>query len=1344
MLDEPWQNRQVPPDAPLDPLDPLTSTDQPGESPRARRIRLTARRWADSLIDMSGANRLIYYRDLKSGTLNLAQADAAAVTALLSGQARTVGDLFREPDARADAMRRVRTIRTKMRELSEERGLDAGYLAVGMATWREADRAPRSPVLLYPLRVTATSAIEADFTLRVTGEAEVNPVLLHRLGHDFGVQVSADEVLIGAEGASAEEEAEQALETLAKLASRVPGFAVSPDRVVGTFVYEKLPMVQDIQQSAGLLAVSDVVAALAGDTSAARELAGGDRVEVTAPDTMPLRDEFLVLDADSSQSRAINAVVAGQHLVVKGPPGTGKSQTIANLIATLAARGQTALFVAEKRAAIDAVVDRLRAVGLDDLVQNLHGGTTSRRDLAESLHARLLRLTEEHQPQLADLGATLVARRDQMVAHNTAMHRRHAPWDVSVFEAQARLLGLGPEAVTPTRWYAEGLLALDRQQADRLRDGVAEAARLGLFDPALRTGAWDAVTTTDPTQARAAMHAVTELAQRRLPELRRLVAQAAAECGLRPPSTLDESRTMLVTIADTESVLARLRPEVFSGPVDTWWAASGDRAFRRTHKVSLSWSQRRAARKDASALWLRGKPSKRDLHQAMADVIEVSRRWREASVDGRAPRGSTVTQAALSTLEDTARDVAAVPVMRPDTPLDQLHWQADALAADSHGLDRAVRRNGLAAELRQWRADRLLDELTARQAGPELAVHAFDHAWLTSVLDHIRAGDPRLRGFDGDQLHAAAEQFQAADAEHITTTPARVRRAAAAHLVAVLDGHKDEQDLVRREAVKKARHLPIRHLFEKAPHALLAIKPVWAMSPLLVSQVLPAQRLFDVVIFDEASQVLPVDGITAVMRGRQLVVAGDEHQLPPTAFFDKVDSETELSDQDEEAYTDDVESLLQAFSSVLPLPQVTHLAWHYRSRDERLIAFSNAQIYAPHGNELVTFPGGVAGPTLRHVLVPPVHTSRTSEVALESASAEVDRVVELILEHFETRPEESLGVITMGIKHADRIDAALRRALASRSYLHRFFTEKGAEPFFIKNIERVQGDERDAVILSVGYGPGPDGRMLYRFGPLNMQGGQRRLNVAITRAKRRMTVVSSFSAHDLDPQRLRADGARLLRAYLQYAEGIGAAPGVTGGVPANPFEADVLARLTEAGIPLVPQYGVGGHRIDFAATHPDDPNRMVLAIEADGATYHSSPTARDRDRLRSDHLERLGWRFHRIWSTDWFHRRDAEIARAVEAYRDALAGIEDPSLAPLVQPIAVPTRTGEPPEVTPGLPITEYTQSTLVDLMRWIESDGRLRTEDDVLNEAMVRLGFTRRGPRIVEALSRAIATARA
>jgi very-short-patch-repair endonuclease len=319
--------------------------------------------------------------------------------------------------------------------------------------------------------------------------------------------------------------------------------------------------------------------------------------------------------------------------------------------------------------------------------------------------------------------------------------------------------------------------------------------------------------------------------------------------------------------------------------------------------------------------------------------------------------------------------------------------------------------------------------------------------------------------------------------------------------------------------------------------------------------------------------------------------------------------------------------------------------------------------------------------------------------------------------------------------------------LALRMELHKFFGERASEPFFIKNIERVQGDERDAIILSVGYGPGPDGRMLYRFGPLNVAGGQRRLNVAITRAKRRMTVVSSFSAADLDPQRLKADGARLLRGYLEYAEAqtIGSpAALMPGSGPANPFEKDVFDRLTAAGVPLIGQYGVGGHRIDFAATHPDDPTKLVLAIEADGRTYHSSPTARDRDRLRQEHLERLGWRFHRIWSTDWFHNRDAEIARAVEAYQDAVASGAELQVEPAIgTAIVPPSRSAAKPVFTAGLPITEYPDDILVRLIRWIESDGRLRTTEDVLTEALEELGFARRGPRIVETITDAITRAR-
>ena len=255
----------------------------------------------------------------------------------------------------------------------------------------------------------------------------------------------------------------------------------------------------------------------------------------------------------------------------------------------------------------------------------------------------------------------------------------------------------------------------------------------------------------------------------------------------------------------------------------------------------------------------------------------------------------------------------------------------------------------------------------------------------------------------------------------------------------------------------------------------------------------------------------------------------------------------------------------------------------------------------------------------------------------------------------------SLGVIAMGIKHANRIDEALRRARAIDEDLDAFLDGTASEQarketFFVKNLERVQGDERDAIILTIGYGKNADGRMLYRFGPVNNEGGERRLNVAITRARSRMTVVSSFSAADMDPARLRAEGAKMLGRYLAYAESGGADLGhVAKDKPdLNPFERDVEARLRAAGIPLIAQYGCSGYWIDYAAQHPTRPGQMVLAIECDGASYHSSATARDRDRLRQEHLERLGWTFHRIWSQDWFYRREAETERALAAYQAAL------------------------------------------------------------------------------------------
>jgi hypothetical protein len=446
------------------------------------------------------------------------------------------------------------------------------------------------------------------------------------------------------------------------------------------------------------------------------------------------------------------------------------------------------------------------------------------------------------------------------------------------------------------------------------------------------------------------------------------------------------------------------------------------------------------------------------------------------------------------------------------------------------------------------------------------------------------------------------------------------------------------------------------------------------MSPLVVASILPVGRWFDVVIFDEASQIPPAQAVSAISRATQVVVAGDERQLPPTRFF------TAVTDQDEDADSSDSpsegsESILDVLSAAFP---VRRLTWHYRSLDERLVAFANAEMY---DGALVTFPGTSDEAVIRLEVVNGSAPVQPGLEAIESTQAEVDRVVDLVLSHARARPTESLGVIALGIKHASRIDEGLRLALAGAEGMGEFFDEDCAERFFVKNLERVQGDERDAIILSIGYGKTPHGRVLHRFGPLNLEGGERRLNVAITRARRRMTVVSSFTDDDLDPTRLKARGALMLRDFLSYAARGGsepvphaarharaglAAPETPHGLvevvaPSDPLVADLASRLRVEGLVVHTGYGTSAQRLDLAVEDPHRRGRVLVAVETDGSRYASMSSARDRDRLRVEQLRRLGWEHVRVWSSDLFRDPTSDVARVTAAVRAA----SEASLAPM-------------------------------------------------------------------------------
>ncbi|HZY58998.1 MAG TPA: AAA domain-containing protein [Candidatus Binataceae bacterium] len=1331
-----------------------------------RRTAVTQARdaWVSRLIDLSRRNKLLYYRELKAGALELTDHDPAVMRSLLEGDSVTLAQLLPRADE-VPTSSRAQEIRRSALANREEKGLETLAIAFGFATWPSADggRAPVCAVALAPVALEKRGREGRTLALKIIGEFTVNPVLTFALETGHGRQIDPDSLLqlSGDPDQEGTIDPERIYAHLENAAAGIKDFQVARRQVLGNFAFHKMAMVKDLNDNLDALAAHDLIAAIAGD-SAAREAIGsaGTQADPTQLDQVAPDNEFLVLDADSSQQVAVSSVLAGRSGVIIGPPGTGKSQTIANLIAELAARGRRVLFVAEKRAALDVVLHRLENRGLRHLALDLHGAGITRRAVMTQF-SESLDLVRNSQPvDCEELHRIFIDRRKRLVQHAEALHRPRPPCGLSAYELQGRLLHFSPDERSSVRWRGADLDRLPPAAKDEGRDLIAELE--GFAGLLMRTDSspWATAQFTDGESVQLAIDSLSRLLNEFWPRLQALLAAVLDETKATPPARLDELQGLLGLLNGTNLTLERFDAAIFRQDLDALKSALAPAAGRLS--AALAWcfnGNYRRARKMVQGLRKDGETSARKLLEQLIMADAQLRQW-SAMTAGRAPIASASVGECRHYLDATLAELKQlIPTLgRGDLTrysFGDLGALINDLTSDQNTPYRLPRLYFLQRRLAELGLGAIVDEIRKRRPQPPAWPRLLEHAWLSSCLGRARAEDSSFAGFDGRVLDRFRQEFCRQDEERVQIAALRVRRAHAERALQAMNSFPDQDALVRREAAKKARHLPLRSLVTQAPDVLTALRPCWLASPLSVSELIPARHCFDVVLFDEASQVLPEDAVPALLRAGQAVVAGDPNQLPPTTFFEIGGDEDEEAQSESEA--EGFESLLDQMIPVIARPW--SLDWHYRSLDEALIAFSNRHIYA---DRLITFPGPGGPPSMSHVAVPWAAGRDGQE---ESSAPEVRKVVELILRHAVERPGETLGVIAMGIKHSQQLQAALDQALASRPEVSAFFAEDRKERFFVKNLERVQGDERDAIILTIGYGKDRTGRLLYRFGPLLVKGGERRLNVAITRARRRMTVVSSFDHRDMDPDRSKARGVELLRLYLEYAASRGKLIGDAGETPFAPdsFEADVQAALQAKGIDLIPQYGVSRYRIDLVAKHPQRPGRLVLAIECDGASYHSAYTARDRDRLRQQHLEALGWRFHRIWSTDWFMRRAQEIERAVAAYHAAVADCDaaelaHPAPAPQTDEIKPGVAAGEeqiirtasnvnfgPPR--PHIPkrqsIDEYALAELVAAVEWIESDGKLRTDEEVVEEAIRMLGFSRKGNRIEAALRNAIAYSR-
>jgi very-short-patch-repair endonuclease len=1302
-------------------------------------VQQLAREWRRRLTSLDRRNPTLFFRALKTGTLRLPDLDGPSMVALVdAGKALDLNEAL-QPGP--ELSRRVDAIRAKAKENEEERGIQTMFLAIGMATWKAPDggKDPQAPVFLLPVTITEPAK---RIHINRGGDLLINRVMLQFWSEEHKHKphtFDADEPI--------ETKILDALHQVELAGRSLDGFSVSTECYLGNFSFAKMAMVEDLRRNEALLALNRLICAIAGDRDAQqaiRESAGS--IECCELDMIDPTDEAIVLEADEYQRQAIHSLTRFESDgIIDGPPGTGKSQTIANLIAALVADGKRVLFVAEKRAALDAVFKRLAQAGLDDFVLDLHGAEARRKNVYERLRQRdeMARLLEDKHP--ATSAKRLASLRGDLNAYFKAVNAPLERCRLSVRDIIYRLSKIPHRA--STLWYDD---QLDNMTEERHQE-ARRACQVLAQDPHLfrRVSGvpWSHADFAEPSVATAAI--------RKVGETRIDLLRLRSELEPIVRTTVSDATTM----ADVASICRAIRAlaavkTTFNDDIVTADAVSLHLALKPARssalKHSFSYIFSGAYRAALSTLRAHAK-DRRTNRTALAARIEDC---------ATLPNGYLSTTV-LNTVNDKFAGEVATLWNRIQARLSEIaEASGETLPADvAETLDlitnlasaeRSARRipaiRKAQNDLQTLGYGTLVEELQRTTVSSEYWTEMADSAWLRSFLEKAKTDEPLLGGFSRDSFERARKEFQDLDARQITAARTIVRRAAAEAYIQALNSTSDQALIFKGEIQKKSRAMPIRRLVERTGDVMTALCPCFMASPLSVSQLLPGKVIFDVVIFDEASQVMPEDAITCIMRGQRTVVAGDQKQLPPTAFFASGSPE-----RDDEEYKDDselnqvdlagMESILDAMKTYC---SPNSLNVHYRSLDESLIRFSNHEFYH---DRLITFPGaGILDGGLSHVSIEAPYVDGEEL----SSSAEIRKVADLVIEHAEQRPDETLGVIALGIKHARRLEAEILKRCKQRPDLDDFFANDEIDKaFFVKNLERVQGDERDAIILSFGYAQDAVGKLKNKLGPLNYEGGQRRLNVAVTRSKNRMIVTSTFSEHDMDPKSFSSAGAQTLSRYLAFARSGGKRLDemkAEDELP-NDFERDVMETLQGKGLTIVPQLGVTKYRIDLAVVHPRYPNRYVLAIECDGAPYHSSATARDRDRLRQRHLESRGWRFHRIWSLDWHDDRVGEIERAVEAYSAAVNDMYGPITTTVVAPDQREAETNNPapkqrlnrPRIHNYERIGDFRESDIQAMLDWIASDGVLRSDDEMLVEVVPALGFSRRGRLIDERLNSSI-----
>lgn len=1191
----------------------------------------------------------------------------------------------------------------------EESGVNTLFLSIGVLQWLEPGaganrKSYRAPILMVPVRLERSSMAEGVKMYRLDEETTINTTLIEFLRTQFEMVIPGlDPLPTDDSGVNVP----LILQIFRQRIKDMEGWEVLDDAYVGCFSFGKFVMWKDMTDRVEDLRKSPLVNHLIGG--------GGlfdDGVEVfpAAEVSNHIRpgELFCPVSYDSSQLVAVLYSEMGKSFVLHGPPGTGKSQTITNIIAHNLALGRRVLFVSEKKAALDVVKNRLDRIGLTPFCLELHSNKTEKGKFYEQIKAALTVPEADIPGEWDQVVADFETNQRELNGYIQELHRQF-PNGLTAYHCFSRAIQYGAEA------HPE-LLSIDclKQERGDYRDtrqvvqdlitdfrGVSEDALKAT--PELKFDTWSPVM---ERQLKGAAENLSAAASSLLEPLKTVYA----EMGLEEDYSYKTAGLLV-------EVLSSIKSSGASGKILKRLTRKGSATSVELAKKLLELSSARRAAADELTGYKLDQIEQLDLDGLGKRLEEnnqsfcILRFFKNLSLV-KELSGIVKLGAAKLTAARLGNDLPAMKAfVKAGNEFSELagcgiddyvdmpaefrnaaervveNWRnlaekyekllefADesTLSADMRMLDKSCNflvenigdlRNVLRYRKTLGRAKELgagafADYIVANDDGNLDVLNVFDDAYAARMLDAILGESPVLASFTGVGQDERIERFRELDKQYTDLSKKVIYAKLAATLPRRRNGpcpEGSELGMIKRECEKKTRQKAVRQMLADSKTLIPTLKPCFLMSPLSVAKYLPVDATpFDLIVFDEASQIPVWDAIGVIARGKQLIVVGDPKQMPPTSFFQKSDNEDE--EETDEAIADQ-ESILD--ECLVAGVHSTYLNWHYRSRHEALIAFSNEHYY---DSRLCTFPAAQSSPRLgvKFIFVEGgvfEKLGKGPRVNPVEAKALVDYIcTEVRKADYKRR---SIGVVTFSMPQQKLIRTMIEERRSRDPVLEKLLPEEGDGAYFVKNLENVQGDESDVILFSVGYAPDETGKFTMNFGPLNLTGGERRLNVAITRAKEQVVVFSSIHGSQIDAGergRTKAVGAEHLKAFLEYAErGNAVKSSVTANSVSENFSNVVTTFLEEKGYKVDRNVGCSEYKIDVAVRNPDAPDKYLLGVECDGPAYAEQRTAQDRDVNRAGVLKGLGWHMCRVWSLDWaLDRKHAEdhLLKMLEKARSA-------------------------------------------------------------------------------------------